>query len=319
MTEMLISSQIYNKPQFRQMCGEPLEDLYCNGQHGVIWAYRPYTIGRITPADGGLITPLLCGNPRNIHKLSATLGQDNVVGVSKAMMTLRDTTAALAGSAASVHAARGGAFTTAVQRCQNALLAYRDVMHGKGAPGVTPASAGQAIHTAFANMQQKFQYELKITALSQKGAPRRGTPLGNSTRAMNIARSSRHIQKLQLTSVTQANALARFSQYGKVLGNGLVLIDVGSRVGNIHNEYKADGDWERELFIESSSFALSATAGVIAVKAGAAALMFLTVATPVGWVGLIVTAAAASIITNDLVKGSSGSWYDKIMGQVNSR
>ncbi len=102
MTEILISSQIYNKPQFRQMCGEPLEDLHCNGQHGVMWAYKPYIIGRITPAEAGLITPLLCGNPRNLHKLSATLGQDNVVGVSKAVVALRDTTAALAGSAASV-------------------------------------------------------------------------------------------------------------------------------------------------------------------------------------------------------------------------
>ena len=318
MTEILISSQIYNKPQFRQMCGEPLEELYCNGQHGVIWAYRPYTIGRITPADGGLITPLLCGNPRNIHKLSATLGQDNVVGVSKAMMALRDTTAALAGSAATVHASRGNAFTASVQHYQSRLLVYRDVVRGKGTPGVTPASAGQAIHTAFANMQQKFQYELKITALSQKGAPRKGTPLNNSTRAMNIARSSRHIQKLQLTFVVQATALGRFSQYGKVLGNGLVLIDVGSRVGNIHNEYKADGNWERELFIESSSFALSAVTGVIAVNAGTAALTFLTVATPVGWIGLIVTAAAASVYMNNKVKANSGGWYDEIMELVNS-
>ncbi|HHJ19186.1 MAG TPA: hypothetical protein ENJ84_05090 [Gammaproteobacteria bacterium] len=70
------------------------------------------------------------------------------------------------------------------------------------------------------------------------------------------------------------------------------------------------------MFIESSSFAVSATAGILTVKAGVA---FFVLATPVGWIGLIVTAAAASIITNDLVKGSSGSWYDKIMRQVDSR
>ncbi len=318
MTEILISSQIYNKPQFRQMCGEPLEDLHCNGQHGVMWAYRPYTIGRLSPADGGLITPLLCANPRNIHALSATLGQDNVVGVSKSMVMLRDSTAALAGSAASVHAARGNTFTASVQHYQNALLTYRDVVHGKSAPGVTPASAGQAIHAVFANMQQRFQYELKITALSQKGSSRKGTPLTNSTRAMNIARSSRHIQKLQLTSVTQATALGRFSKYGKVLGNGLVLVDVGSRVGNIHNEYKADGDWERELFIESSSFALSAVAGGLTVYAGTAALTFITVATPVGWVGLIIISAAASMGMNSIVKEDAGDTYDSIISWINS-
>ncbi len=316
MTEILISSQIYNDLQFRQMCGEPLKDLQCNGQHGVMWAYKPYTIDLLTPAEAGLIPPLLCGNTRNIHSLSATLGQDNVVGVSSAMMALRDTSAALAGSTASVHGTRSNTFTSTVQHYQSALLTYRDVMHGKGPPGVTPASAGQAIHAAFSSMQQRFQYELKITALSQKGAPRKGTPLNNSTRAMNIARSSRHIQKLQLTSVVQASALGRFSQYGKVLGNGLVLVDVGSRIGNIHNEYKAEGDWERELFIESSSFAASAWVGGLAVRAGTAALMFFTVATPVGWVGLIVTAATVSIVANSFLKKNSGGWYDQIMEKV---
>ncbi len=121
---------------------------------------------------------------------------------------------------------------------------------------------------------------------------------------------------LQLTSAVQATALGRFSQYGKVLGNGLVLVDMGSRVGNIHNEYKADGDWERELFIESSSFVASAWAGSATVGAG---VSFFMVATPVGWVGLIVVAAAASMGMNHLVKEGSGGIYDRIMNWINSQ
>jgi len=85
---------------------------------------------------------------------------------------------------------------------------------------------------------------------------------------------------------------------------------MGSRIGNIHNEYKADGDWERELFIESSSFAVSATAGILTVKAGVA---FFVLATPIGWVGLIVTAAAASMGANYITKEKSGGVYDSIM------
>ena len=88
---------------------------------------------------------------------------------------------------------------------------------------------------------------------------------------------------------------------------------MGSRIGNVQTTYKADGNWEKELFIESSSFAASAGAGIVAVKAGAAGLVFLTVATPVGWVGLIVVAAAASIVTNNIVKKESGGVYDSIM------
>lgn len=235
------------------------------------------------------------------------------------MVKLHDTTTALAGSTTAVHSARSNEFVISVQRYQDALLAYRDVARSKETSGSAKASAGQAIHAAFNNMHKKFQSELSMTAFAQKAArSRKGTPLTNSTRAMNIARSSRSIEKLQLVSTIQAGALGQFSKYGKVLGNGLIVIDVGSRIGNVHNSYKADGDWERDLFIESSSFVLSAWAGIIAVRAGSAALMLLTVATPIGWVGLIVTAAAASIITNNIVKIGSGSWYDEIMERVNS-
>jgi len=56
--------------------------------------------------------------------------------------------------------------------------------------------------------------------------------------------------------------------------------------------------------------------GGLAVKTGATALVFLTVATPAGWVGLIVTAAALSMGTNYLVKENASSWYDGIMEWV---
>jgi len=74
------------------------------------------------------------------------------------------------------------------------------------------------------------------------------------------------------------------------------------------------------MFIESSSFAASAAAGIGVVNAGGAALTFLMVATPVGWVGLIVgglavagTAAAASIGMNNYIKNNSGDAYDAIL------
>ena len=74
------------------------------------------------------------------------------------------------------------------------------------------------------------------------------------------------------------------------------------------------------MFIESSSFVASALTGAGAVKLGSAALGFLMVATPVGWVGLIIggvavagVAAAASIEMNNAVNDNSGDWYDSIM------
>lgn len=97
-------------------------------------------------------------------------------------------------------------------------------------------------------------------------------------------------------------------------------------MGNIRNEYSSGGEWERELFIESSSFAASAGAGILAVNVGTAALGLLMVATPVGWVGLIIggiavagAAATTSIVVNNAIKENSGSWYDSIMAAIGVR
>jgi len=44
-----------------------------------------------------------------------------------------------------------------------------------------------------------------------------------------------------------------------------------------------------------------------------AGVYFLTLATPVGWVGLIVTAAAVSMLSNSVTKKNAGDVYDSIM------
>jgi len=279
-----------------------------------MWPYEPYIAGPTSYTEKRILRALYCGSPRNIHALTA-VGQDHIVGISKSMESLYDATAATAGSTATVHAARSSEFMRTVQHYQNTLLAYRDVMKGKGTAGATKASAGVAIRAAFEQMQKQFQHELRMTAASQKANARKGTPLSNITRAKNIARSSRSIEKLQLTSIAQAGAVGRFSQYGKVLGTGLVAIDFTKRIGSVQNAYKADGDWEKELFVESSSFVASTGMGSAVVGAG---VSFFAVATPVGWVGLIVMAAAASLGMNYIVKEESGGWYDDIMDWINS-
>ncbi|WP_249185331.1 hypothetical protein [Moritella sp. 5] len=174
---------------------------------------------------------------------------------------------------------------------------------------------------AFQKMQQGFHHELKAVTGANKSA--RGTPLTSGTRATNIARSSRNVAKLDIVSQVQTSNLVKFSQYTKFLGNGLAVIDFGSRVGNIHNSYKAGGNWEREMFIESSSFIAATVAGTLAVDAGSAALAFLMVATPAGWVGLVIggiavvgIAAGASIWANGLAKADAGHWYDHIINWI---
>jgi hypothetical protein len=111
----------------------------------------------------------------------------------------------------------------------------------------------------------------------------------------------------------------RFSQYGRYLGNGLVAIDFGSRIGKVHNSYQGD-NWERDLFIESSSFAAGAGTAVLTANVGAAGLCCLAIAlTPPGWVmiiaglGIAAVSATAAISVDNVIKNNSGSIYDRIM------
>ncbi len=112
-------------------------------------------------------------------------------------------------------------------------------------------------------------------------------------------------------------------KHASFLGGGLVLIDVGTRAGNVHISKLSGENWQRELFVESSSFLASVIAGTAAVKVGVAGLTFLMVATSLGWVGLIVGGAAVagvavttSIKLNNIVKHNAGGFYDSLMQQV---
>lgn len=221
----------------------------------------------------------------------------------------------LIGASTSVYANRIGGFAGAVKEYQDALMAFRGSLNSNPA---SKALAKQKAVRAFQNLQIRFKHELNAINAGIKA--KRGTPLSSSTRATNIAQSSRNVTKLNVASQIEVNNLVKFTRHAKFLGNGLAVIDFTSRIGNVHNSYQAGGNWERDLFVESSSFVASALTGTAVVNAGAAALGFLVVATPIGWVGLVVggvvvagAAAAGSIAMNSAVKDNSGGWYDSIM------
>ncbi|MGH1485993.1 MAG: hypothetical protein ACRBCI_07195 [Cellvibrionaceae bacterium] len=283
----------------------------------IVSANKPYLITpKLTSQDIAIVNRLSnIQASRDITSLVKTLGPENTVAASDITAKLHEYNLGLVGASTSIYSGRVSDFGGAVQKYQASLLNYRDVMKGNG---VDKAAAKLKVQQAFNSMQSKFHHELK--GINNISRARRGTPLSSSRRGINIARSSRNATKLHISNTVQATNLVKFSQHTKILGNGLAVIDFGSRIGNVHNAYKAGGNWERDLFIESSSFAASAYTGVVAANAGAAALGFLMVATPIGWVGLIVagvviagTTAGASIAVNNYVKDNAGSRYDQLM------
>lgn len=323
MSNILLCNQSLSPSSLHNQCGlsiDQLSGLMCT-KPTVINANTPYFINNdISASEKNILSAL---SPHTVSKeltsLSLSYGGDNVVALSEIASNLKGYDVELMGASASAYTNRMGGFVGAVKEYQSALMTYREAITSKSPMKNVAKDKAQA---AFNKMQIKFSNELKV--VTSKHNARRGTPLTNVTRGTNIARSSRNTAKLNVSSQVQANNLVKFTKHAKFLGNGLAVINFASKAGNVHNSYKANDNWEKELFIESSSFALSAIAGTTAVNVGGAALTFLMVATPIGWVGLIVggiavagTAAGASIWVNNQVKKDSGEWYDFIMDVIN--
>ncbi|MCL7421813.1 MAG: hypothetical protein M8364_13000 [Methylobacter sp.] len=321
MSEILLCNQPLDANHIRNSCGIPIDTLTGQGcsNLGTLQAYTPYLMGESTLAGQSLLSQLA---PRPVAKeltdLSLSFGEDNVLALSEITKKLQEYNIGLMGAATSVYADRIGGFAGAVKNYQDALMEYRAAVQSNSA---TKALARQKAHAAFERLQIQFRHELN--AVTAKIKSNRGTPLTSSQRAVNIAGSSRNVARLKVTSQVQASDLVRFSKHASFLGNGLAVIDFTSRVGNIHNSYQAGEKWERELFIESSSFALSAGTGIAVTKIGLALLL---AATPAGWVGLIVggavvagVAAGASMGMNYYVKNNSGETYDSIMALLGIR
>ena len=319
MNGIILCNRNFNGSAFKNECGIGIEQalsLTCPNPKMII-ANKPYLL-KNGHATFGATTLAKLSNPatsKNLTDLSLSFGGDNLIALSAITAKLQEFNVGLMGAATSVYANRIGDFVGAVKDYQKALMEYRQASMTKSP---TKAAAKQKAKIAFDKMQRKFRLEVKAITSQVKSS--RGTPMTNFRRGANIARSSRSVAKLDLINPVQADNIVKFTKYAKVLGNGLTVIDFGGRVGNIHNSYKAGTNWEREMFIESTSFVASAAAGIGVVNAGGAALTFLMVATPVGWVGLIVgglavagTAAVASISANNISKKMSGGFYDDIM------
>jgi hypothetical protein len=252
MSEILLCSQPLGPQTLQNECNINFEDLTTIGcsKHNIAAPNIPYLIGKDDIGFTHSLLNQLSSAPvaEDLTRLSTTFGGDEVVALSEITKKLQDYNVGLLGATTSVYATRMDGFVGSVKSYQSALMNYRHAVRSH-----SPLKAGlkQKVVIAYEKMQRQFHNELQAVTAQVKS--RHGTPLTNPQRGINIARSSRKAAKLNLTSGVQAQNLVRFTKSAKLLGNGLAVIDFGSRVGNIHNSYKAGGDWERDMFIESSS------------------------------------------------------------------
>lgn len=321
MSEILLCNQSLSSHRLKEQCGISIDQISALGctSPKMVAANTPYFVSDTLTNNKHILSQFSTGPvSKELANLSLSYGGDNVVALADITAKLQEYNVGLMGASASMYSTRINGFVGSVKEYQAALMEYRQAITSKSSSKL--AVKNKAL-MAFEKMQSQFRNELKIITGQIKS--RRGTPLSSASRATSIAESSRSVSKLNVSNQIQANNIVKLSRQAKFLGNGLAVIDFGGRIGSVYSSYKTEGNWERDMFIESSSFAAGAIAGSVAVNAGAAALTLLIVATPIGWVGLIVggaavaaSAAGASIWVNGQVKENSGDWYDEIMNLV---
>ncbi len=319
MSGIILSNQSLGSEYFKRKTGIDIENCrskHCTKPPERISAYRPYLLGNDDSSIGKSALSRLSspGISRNATNLALTYGGDNAIALAGMSAKLKDYNVGLMGSSLSVYSDRIGGFVGSVKNYQKSLMEYKEALSSNSAvKNVTKQKAKMA----FQKMQREFGAELKTASFRVKS--RRGTPLTSVDRALNIAKSSRNITKLNVTSQAQLSNIVKFTKHAKFLGSGLVLIDVGTRVGNIHVSKLSGKNWHREMFIESLSFGLSAGAGLMGIEVG---LPILLAATPVGWVlvigglGVAGVVAGTSMLINDGLKTRGGAIYDAIMNRV---
>ncbi|MCG8613395.1 MAG: hypothetical protein MI864_23035 [Pseudomonadales bacterium] len=333
MPQFLIASQPVAPHQLPIECkAEPLHNAA--GPVNFLSAYQPYSIGPLCAGDRQLYN-IFSNAPRSsLQQMGALYDEysgDTVLALAEIMNQVRaikelqatkDFTIGSIGAATSVYSERMNGFANAVFQYEETLMKYAHAVRTGSAPRMK-RGLKMNVKASFANLQRHFAHELKVVTGRVKSA--KGTPLTNVDRALNIARDSRKLTKLEIHNQAQAQNLLKFTKHSNRLGTGLVAIDFGSRIGNIKTEYKSGGNWEKEMFIESMSFAVSTGAGMFVAELGTAALGLAIAATPVGWVGLLIVAggaavvasgAATSIVLNNKIKDNSGDWYDQIMNWI---
>ncbi|ARU55369.1 hypothetical protein OLMES_1290 [Oleiphilus messinensis] len=328
MAQFILSNQALSSHQFPQ-------EYRANGIYSVsgsvsfLSAYQPYSFGPIDSANRQIYNSLSTAPASALQQTTSLYdhySSDTVLAFAEIMnhirkikesQTTKDFSIGAAGAATSVYAERMNGFAKAVLQYEGALMKFANARQSGIAPRMKQGLKANA-QRAFENLQQQFSNELRIVTGRVKS--NRGTPLSNANRGLNIARSSRSLSNLEIHNQVQAHNLLKFTKHANVLGTGLVAVDFTTRVGNIYNEYQANGNWERELFVQSASFAASTMTGVALANIGTTAVGFLLALTPVGWVGLIVGGvavvagtAAASVWVNNLISSNSGDWYDQIM------
>ncbi|MGN0921867.1 MAG: hypothetical protein ACI4NJ_09130 [Cellvibrio sp.] len=269
--------------------------------------YTPYCIGQPDSQNAAIIASL--SKPQTAKCIAdgcRIMGVDTLLGLAEvyAALDVRGTTVAAAAFSAGGDAHKR--FVKSLSELESALLR----MHQSKGNVVEYGRARREAETLSRKVNHVFSAE--VNSATAKIKSRKGVPLKDFTRAENIAKSSRNIDKLNFLDLTDVQRLTKLSTVTRVAGNSMLAFDLGVGVSKTYSDYKQGGNWHKTMFVESMKLgSTAAVAGVAAKVGGAVALTFAL--TPAGWIVIAAAAAGLAVTASMYTEHKSGEWYDGIM------
>src|SRR5690625_7358021 len=100
----------------------------------------------------------------------------------------------------------------------------------------------------YAAMARHYRMEINRVARPEFRHRNRGHILNNADRGITLAKHHRS-SKLIIDNVAEAQRLDQLARGIRYAGNGLIALDAGLRVRNVHESYQRNANWQRQMAV----------------------------------------------------------------------
>lgn len=196
---------------------------------------------------------------------------------------------------------RAANFSESIRVLEDALQAY-----GK-APALEKGALKPKIRSAYDRMNRQFGHDLQLATLRQQPKGKLG-PLKSSNQGLKRAQAlaKANSNSAIISNADEAFKVMKVARYGKVVGKGLIVLDVGLRVNNV-----AQSDNKVKTGIsEATGFGASFLTGTIMYNQCVPLAM--TVTGPWSLAICLLPAGGAAILVDEGAKNVANAIYDSI-------
>lgn len=209
------------------------------------------------------------------------------------------------GAAAGGWAARDKVLMNQLTAYEKALLDVRKA-HQSKQPGQVLRRYEDEARAAWRRLNEQFRVALEKHFAKVKG---RGTIWSSADRGIEIAKSHRDDTKLNLSGSRDIALLRGLARASDIVGNSMLVLEVGARGKKVVDQYRQGGDWMRTATVQSTGLAASVMGGYFgAGMATEAAIAIGLAATPLGWVMVLGVGIAAAYFAGSFMD-QAGQWF----------